>query len=80
MKFYGLVDENGKVRWHDPDGLIKHVSKFKGQQISADIEKRRFGRSSDQNAYYWAVVVKTISEHLGYETEEVHEILNICSC
>ncbi len=32
-------------------------------------------RSNPQNSYYWGVIIKLISEHLGYTTEETHEIL-----
>lgn len=30
-------------------------------------------RSLEQNAYYWGVVLKLISEHTGFETDELHE-------
>jgi hypothetical protein len=29
-------------------------------------------RSLEQNAYYWGVVVKMISDHTGYNSDEVH--------
>jgi hypothetical protein len=33
-------------------------------------------RSLEQNAYYWGVVVKMISDHTGYNKDEVH--LKLC--
>ena len=32
-------------------------------------------RSNQQNKYYWAVIVKTLSEETGYEPDEIHEII-----
>lgn len=33
------------------------------------------GRSNQQGRYYFGVVVKAISEHTGFTTDETHEIL-----
>ncbi len=46
-----------------------------GQSITVYIVDSKPVRSIPQNKYYWGVVVKYISEHLGYSTDEVHEIL-----
>jgi hypothetical protein len=32
-------------------------------------------RSNNQNRYYWGVVVELLSEHTGFDREDVHEIL-----
>lgn len=32
-------------------------------------------RSQNQNRYYWGCVVQILSEELGYERDEVHEML-----
>lgn len=39
------------------------------------LEKKHSTRSLAANAYYWAGVVGTISEHTGYTPDEVHELL-----
>lgn len=39
------------------------------------VEWLRNERSTAQNAYLWAVPNKMISEHTGFEAEEVHEYL-----
>lgn len=46
-----------------------------GQTWRVEIEEHRRPRSHPQNAYYWGVVVKTISDSTGYESEEVHEYM-----
>lgn len=32
-------------------------------------------RSNNQNRYYWGVVIKLLSEHTGFEPDEMHEVL-----
>jgi len=49
-------------------GVAKH-----GVLIS--VSKKKFKRSSEQNKYYWGVVVKMISDETGYEPAEVHDLL-----
>ena len=44
-------------------------------ELSILIEKRHATRSAAQNAWYWAGIVGTISEHTGYTPDEVHDIL-----
>jgi len=43
--------------------------------ILVNVSLKKFKRSTDQNRYYWGVVLKMISDETGYETTEVHEIL-----
>jgi hypothetical protein len=31
-------------------------------------------RTTKQNSFYWAVVIKTFAEYIGYENDELHEI------
>ncbi len=33
------------------------------------------GRSGCQNRYYWGVVIDLLSEHTGFDREEMHEVL-----
>ncbi len=39
------------------------------------IERKHATRSLAQNAFYWSVVVASLSEHTGYTPDEIHEIL-----
>lgn len=38
-------------------------------------EKERHIRSIQQNKYYWSVICKLISDHTGYTSDEIHQIL-----
>jgi hypothetical protein len=52
----------------------EQLGQLKGS-VEVTVEKARSRRSLNQNAYYWGVVVKMISDELGYTPEEVHEVL-----
>jgi len=43
--------------------------------ILVNVSLKKFKRSTDQNRYYWGVVLRMISDDTGYEQSEVHEIL-----
>lgn len=40
-----------------------------------NIEKAKQIRSLQQNKYYWGVVVKILSQHTGYTSDETHQEL-----
>lgn len=49
--------------------------KSDGKYIWPMPEKETKIRSAQQNRYYWGVVCKLISDHTGYTSDEVHQIL-----
>ena len=61
--------------------VLRNESTFKEQlrtikgRVDVIVEKARSRRSLNQNAYYWGVVVKLVSDYTGYEPDEMHEVL-----
>ncbi len=48
--------------------------------IERDIKRRTSGKdweSSNENGYYWAVVIPILSEYFGYLPDETHEALKL---
>jgi hypothetical protein len=43
--------------------------------VVVTIQRKRPSRTVNQNAYYWAVVVKAIADETGQDMESVHEFL-----
>jgi hypothetical protein len=41
------------------------------------LEREQATRSREANAYYWAVVVKALSNHTGSTPDEMHELLKV---
>jgi len=56
--------------------IVRTLQAAAGQPIEIVIRPYDPKRSIDMNAYYWAVVVKTIADHFFYNaSREVHEML-----
>lgn len=47
------------------------------EEVIITVSKHKKQRSRPQNSYLWGVVYALISEHTGYEAEEVHEICKL---
>ena len=73
-KHYGEI-KNGKLVLDNKEDFLKECSGMDNCPVYLTLTKVKNTRSTNQNAYYFGVVVKMISEHTGYETWEVHEVL-----
>lgn len=52
--------------------FARDLAKLEGREV--EIKKLENTRSAQANRYYWACVVKLISEHTGFTPDEVHEV------
>ena len=66
---------NGKFVPENEDGYAVWMDNLDGKECVITIGEKKNQRSMSQNAYYNGVVLKIIGEHLGYDRDEVHEIL-----
>jgi hypothetical protein len=66
------------------DGVLKvrhrknfdaSVSRMRDGDVEVMILRRRATRSLAQNRYYFGVIVKLLSDHTGYTTDEMHDVL-----
>ncbi len=58
------------------DEFIQWLGRFApGTKIDLVLRKHEEQCSPAQRGYYWGVIIKLISEHTGYEPDEVHDIL-----
>lgn len=61
--------------------IAKTIKFFEGEEITITIEKKFRKRSSNQNAFYWGVLIPIISELLQdatgnfFSSEETHDVL-----
>jgi|SRR5690606_31581110 len=68
------------IDWSNPhhrDKVLKHLETLEDIAYWFSIKKYRRNRSREQNSYYFAVVVKILSDYFGYNTDEMHEILKL---
>ena len=73
--FLGKVDDRGRLALDMPIAYGRHLQSLAGEFIECIVRKRRSKRSDRANAFYWAAVVTPLAEHLGYERDELHEVL-----
>jgi hypothetical protein len=69
------IIENRTLVIKRPDLWRQKLAKLEGKEVWIDIDVKKDKRSINQNNYYWGVVVELISDHTGYEPDEVHEFL-----
>jgi ribosomal protein L39E len=67
-----IIDMNSKS---DKDRLYKELKRCKLVPYRVELKEDRDNRSNNQNRYYWAVVIKTLSDETGFTPEEMHEVL-----
>ena len=72
--FYATVVD-GKVKFDNPSLWDRYFQRLSGQAIEISVKPLGKKRNAKQNRYYWKVIVKRVSEYLGYSDREVHEIL-----
>lgn len=71
---------NGEVKGghfypYDKEGMRELMAKFEGKRVTVEVKKYRKDRSLPQLKYYWSVIIRILSQELGYEENEVHELL-----
>jgi hypothetical protein len=77
-KFTATITDNLELSFADVQKYKQHLMnlKSKNKPVSVIIKLQSKGRSDNQNAYYWAVVIGLIAENCGYrqswEREELH--------
>jgi hypothetical protein len=67
-----IVDFNSTT---DRERLYKALKGLKRIPYRFEIKENRNQRSVNENAYYWGVVVKIMSDYTGDRPEAMHEIL-----
>lgn len=72
MKFTGIVKE-GKLALHDKDGFNRFLNEIEGD-VWIDLKTAPKTRSPQQNAYY-RTIIRQIGIHLGYNEDEMHDVI-----
>lgn len=70
--FFGIIKE-GKVEVSSYKIFADDIAKCEGKEVEIVVLDKYKIRSEKQNRYYWGVVLKLISDHTGFEPEEVHQ-------
>lgn len=71
---FGKV-EKGKLNLNNRERFQVNLVKLEGKEVELSVVERKSTRSLKQNAYYWGVIIKLLSEYCGYDPDEMHERL-----
>ena len=71
--FQARVEKGNLV--HDKDRFRHYLSGLPDGDYELILRKKKSQRSLNQNNYYWGVCIELISQHTGYDPDEIHEIL-----
>lgn len=71
--FTGIV-VNGNFE-SDKKSFSDYIRTFNNHRVEVIIRKPKTSRSTLQNSYYFGVVVEILAKELGYDKDEIHEIL-----
>ncbi|MCX6553148.1 MAG: recombination protein NinB [Acidobacteria bacterium] len=72
--FSATVDAGGRLQFDNRAAFASYVSTLAGKRVVLSVTAEKRHRSLRQNAYWWGVCVHLVSEHTGYEPEEVHDL------
>lgn len=78
LKAESFVDNQGRLRL--PSDLLRKAAIFSGKKVFVSVEEKLPFRSLDQNAYYFAAIVRPITEFFiehgePFNEQIVHDIL-----
>ena len=68
------IDERGTTIWKDLNQIKKYIHDLESGKYMIKISSYVEDRSIDQNKYYWKLV-EIIANEIGYEKQEMHEVL-----
>jgi hypothetical protein len=74
LRFTGTVTK-GRVSFDQPERWAGNLARFEGKRIEVSLQALRKSRSSQQNRYYWSVVVPIFGEWTGETKDEAHNTL-----
>ena len=71
MRFTAKI-KDGKIIWHDIEGIAEHLNLIDGKECYIHIKTSKV-RNTAQNNYYWAVL-RDFVRQCGYHPEEMHDV------
>jgi len=74
--FTGVITK-GKEVFDNPERYAVHKSKLEGQRFELVLRKETHRRTDQQNRYMWGIVYEIISDHTGYDPEQVHDAMKV---
>ena len=76
-KIWECFFKSGKIIFQNPELLREQCKAWEGKKGCVTITLNKKAKSNSQNKYYWAVVVRVLSDFWGTTSEETHSALSL---
>lgn len=74
--FSAKVDTTGSLILDNEEAFTRYLrAAFSDGEVIVTVRRSPKIRSASQNRYYHGVVIRTLSEHLGYTNPEMHHLI-----
>jgi hypothetical protein len=70
----GTITEDGRLELASRRDFTRLLASMRRGPVTVDVAVARAKHSQKARGYYWGVVLKLISEHTGYDVNELHEL------
>lgn len=74
---YQATYRNGRLTIANRTGFSAYLSTFNGLPFELIARKPRKARTTNQNSYYWGVVLAIISKETGHTADELHDAFKL---
>jgi len=74
MNFRAKIS-SGRMLYHNAETIQSYLRTIEGKEVRVGINIITKTRTLNQNAYYFGVVIKILSDEFGYLDDEMHEEL-----
>ena len=80
IEYNGSVDSDYKLHINNRKAFIADLKRFAGKSVEIVVKLKRSTRSSNQNRYYWGIVIPLVMQgliELGHDVnkQETHEFI-----
>jgi hypothetical protein len=72
--FFGRI-EFERLKLEDYDGFQKYLASLDGKEVAVSVKKREYVRTTQENRYYWGVIVKMVSHEMAVTSDEAHDLM-----
>jgi hypothetical protein len=76
-KVWACHKVDGKLKVYEQPKFVEFVKGLPSDNLEMILRRAKSKRSAQQNKYYWAVVVKILSEETGNDPEDIHDFIKL---
>lgn len=72
--FYGSIEKT-ELKLINPQRFQEYLYTLNGKEVEITVAEKGRKRTNRSNRYLWSGVYKPLADHLGYTSEDIHELM-----